>query len=269
MSSLQTRAAPQGTRRSFAIQLRVVHALLLREVITRYGRHNIGFLWLFVEPMVFTMGITLIWRALRAFHGSDIPIVAFAVTGYSTILMWRNMPSRCVHAMEPNQSLMYHRQVKPIDIYLSRMILEIAGATASFMALSVLFIGMEWMKPPEDILKVLLGWVMVAWLACGISLFVGALSERSDLVERFWHPMTYFMLPVSGLAVLVDALPPKMQDFILLLPMAHCTELIRDGYFGSMFRAHYDVFYLATWCLGLTILGLAETRGIGRRMTPG
>lgn len=33
--------------RSFQIQLRVVGALLMREILTRYGRHNIGFLWVF------------------------------------------------------------------------------------------------------------------------------------------------------------------------------------------------------------------------------
>jgi ABC-type polysaccharide/polyol phosphate export permease len=34
----------------------VLGALLIRELLTRYGRHNIGFLWLFVEPMIFTLG---------------------------------------------------------------------------------------------------------------------------------------------------------------------------------------------------------------------
>ena len=29
------------------IQIRVVHALIIRELMTRYGGGNIGFLWLF------------------------------------------------------------------------------------------------------------------------------------------------------------------------------------------------------------------------------
>ena len=37
---------PSSLRRSATIQLRVIHALVMREVLTRYGRHNIGFLWL-------------------------------------------------------------------------------------------------------------------------------------------------------------------------------------------------------------------------------
>ena len=69
-------------------------ALLMREVLTRYGRHNIGFLWLFVEPMMFTLGVAALWTAMKATHGSNLPIVAFAITGYSSVLLWRNMPGQ-------------------------------------------------------------------------------------------------------------------------------------------------------------------------------
>ena len=94
---------------SWRIQRRVIWALLLREILTRYGRHNIGFLWLFVEPMLFTVGVTALWTATKSVHGSNLPIVAFAVTGYSGVLLWRNMPTRCVLAIDPNLGLLYHR----------------------------------------------------------------------------------------------------------------------------------------------------------------
>ena len=88
--------------RSLRIQMRVIGALLMREVLTRYGRHNIGFLWLFIEPMLFTLGVTALWTFSNVHHGSNIPIVAFAVTGYSSVLLWRNMPGRYVSgALEP------------------------------------------------------------------------------------------------------------------------------------------------------------------------
>ena len=73
----------------WTIGRRVIGALVLRELLTRYGRNNIGFLWLFVEPMLFVMIITAVWAATRSIHGSQIPIVAFALTGYTSLLMWR------------------------------------------------------------------------------------------------------------------------------------------------------------------------------------
>ena len=68
-------------RASWAIQRRVIGALLMREVITRYGRHNVGVLWLVLEPLAFTIGVAALWTATGMGHGSSIPIVAFAITG--------------------------------------------------------------------------------------------------------------------------------------------------------------------------------------------
>ena len=53
---------------SLVIQKRVLGALLMREIITRYGRNNIGFLWLFVEPLLMTLVMVLMWKFFRYFY---------------------------------------------------------------------------------------------------------------------------------------------------------------------------------------------------------
>ena len=49
-------------KQSLAIQGRVINALLMREIITRYGRQNVGFLWLFIEPLLMTFFIVMMWK---------------------------------------------------------------------------------------------------------------------------------------------------------------------------------------------------------------
>lgn len=250
------------------IQRRVIGALFIREVLTRFGRHNIGFLWIFVEPMLFTVGVTLLWTAFKSTHGSDLPITAFAVSGYSSVLLWRNMPSRCILAIEPNLSLMYHRQVKVLDIFLSRLLVEAGGATLSFIILTLFFAFMGWMDLPEDVLKVAWGWVMLAWFGSALGILLGALAEESELVEKLWHPVSYFLLPVSGAAYIVDALPKDFQEIVLILPLVHGVELVREGFFGSRIVAHYDMGYLTIINLALTLLALALTRRVSRKVVP-
>lgn len=254
--------------RSFRIQVQVVWALILREILTRYGRHNIGFLWLFVEPMLFTLGVTALWTVAGLHHGSNLPITAFALTGYSTVLLWRNMPSRCVGAVSPNSALMYHRNVRVIDIFLSRVALEAIGATMSFVALSILFVFLGWMDPPEDALRVLQAWLLTAWFGGSLAILLGSLSERSEIVEKLWHPAAYLLFPLSGAAYLVDALPKAAQEAVLWLPMVHGTEMVRDGYFGSKIVAHYDMFYLITVNMILTLFALALERIVSREFIP-
>ncbi|WP_264586035.1 ABC transporter permease [Sphingobium sp. B7D2B] len=250
------------------IQRRVIGALLMREVLTRFGRHNIGFLWLFVEPMMFTLGVTALWTATKTVHGSDLPIVAFAITGYSSILLWRNMPSRCILAINPNLSLMYHRQVRIIDIFLARILLEAVGATISFVVLTLFFSFLGWLSLPEDVLQVIFAWLMLAWFGAALALFLGALSEISETTEKLWHPASYLLFPLSGAAFLVDALPKAAQEYVLYLPMVHGVEYLREGYFGSGFNPHYDMGYMALCNLTLTVLALAQTRITGRRIIP-
>lgn len=253
---------------SFEIQRRVIGALLMREVLTRYGRHNIGFLWLFIEPMLFTLGVTALWTALKSVHGSSIPIVAFALTGYSSVLLWRNMPNRCVGAVQPNLALMYHRNVRVIDIFIARLILEALGATMSFLILTCIFVSIGWLRAPTDVLPVVIGWMMLAWFGFALAVLLGAYAEEYEIVDKLWHPASYLLFPLSGAAFLVEALPKQAQDFVLLLPMVHAVEYIREGFFGSEFNARYDLEYMAVVNLVVTFFGLLQTFRVSRRIIP-
>jgi capsular polysaccharide transport system permease protein len=252
--------------RSLAIQRQVLHALMMREIITRFGRENLGVLWLMAEPMLFTLGVTTLWTAAGLNHGSSIPIVAFAVSGYSSVLMWRNSASRASSAVAQNKPLLYHRNVHVIDVLLTRTILEISGATCSFIFLSLLFIFLGWMPLPVDPLEVLFGWLMLAWFGASLALLIGAGTAFSEVVERLWGPASYLLFPLSGAAFMVDWLPIKMQKIVLLLPMVHGTEILREGFFGGVVKTHYDVGYMVACCLVMTLGGLYLVRRASRHL---
>ena len=251
---------------SLRIQFRVLHALLMREVITRFGRENLGVLWLIAEPMIFTLGVASLWTAAGLRHGSPIPIVAFAVTGYSSVLMWRNSANRCGGAVAQNKPLLFHRNVRVIDVLLTRIALEIGGATGSFIVLSTLFTFVGWMPLPEDLLMVVCGWVMLAWFGASLALLIGAGTAYSEIIERLWHPAAYLLFPLSGAAFMVEWLPVGMQKFVMLLPMVHGVEMLREGYFGHVVPTHYDIGYMASCCLVLSVAGLYLVRQANRRV---
>lgn len=251
---------------ALAIQRRVIGALLMREVITRFGRHNVGVLWLVFEPMIFTVGVATLWTAAGLHQGSPIPIVAFAVTGYSSVLMWRNAVNRCNSAIQQNLNLLYHRNVQVIDVLITRILLEVVGATGSFIVLSCLLTLAGFVEPPVDLLEVLYGWLMLAWFGSSLALTIGALTAYSALIERLWHPASYLLFPLSGAAFMVEWLPTSMQKVVLLLPMVHGVEMLREGYFGDVVRTHYNIPYMAVCCLVLTLVGLFLTRDAARRV---
>jgi ABC-2 type transport system permease protein/capsular polysaccharide transport system permease protein len=251
---------------SLKIQRRVIGALLMREILDRWGRHNIGFLWMFAEPMVFTLGVMTLWHFIGLAHRTSISAVGFAITGYSAVLLWRNMPSRLIKAVQSNHTLMHHRNIKIMDIFGARLLLEGAGATISFILLTIIFSYLGLLKLPEDPFMVVTGWVMLAWFGVSLALTIGTLSERSEIVHILWHPTCYLLFPLSGAAFTVSALPQKFQKFVLYLPMVHGVEIIRQGFFGSNFHAHYSIPYMVGWCLVLTYIGLGQMTIISRKI---
>ena len=252
----------------WTVARRVIGALLLRELLTRYGRNNIGFLWLFIEPMLFVAVVVAIRSAigLGGFR-SNVPIVAFALTGYASMLLWRNMPGRCIGAHKSNIPLLYHRPVTILDVYISRVLLEIVAVTASFVALGVGFFAMGWLPAPEDSLQVLGGWLLLAWFGVGLGWTVGGLSEKTKVVGNLWPPFSYILIIFSGVFYLADSLPPRMREIMLYLPILNAVEFLREGWFGSLFHAHYHLNYVIVWNLLLTFSGLSLIRQVGTDVT--
>lgn len=253
-------SATSSLRHSLKLQTRSIGALLMREVLTRYGRHNIGFLWLLLEPMLLTLGVTLLWHFTFKERAGNLSITAFAVTGYSSIQLWRTTAGRCIHALQPNLSLLYHRNVRIIDIYCARILLELAGATAAFAVMLCVFVSTDLMALPVDLFPLLLGWFLLGWFGGALSLVLGAASELTELVERIWHPVSYLLFPLSGAMFLVQWLPTSYQSLVLWVPMVTPNELIRWGYFGSAVTPHYDVPWVVTVNLALTLIGLYVCR---------
>ena len=246
-------------------QTRVVGALLMREIITRYGRHNIGFMWLFVEPMMFTVGIVLIWSAFKT-HAVRLPLLPFTILGYSSVLLWRNTVNRCGNAIEPNRALLHHRNVRVIDLYLARLILEAAGATISLLTLSTVMMLAGLMPAPDDIVKMVIAWALLAWFSMGLGLLIGSVAAWSESAERIWHVFTYLFLPLSGAFFVVDWLPKHVQAWALLVPTVDCVELLRGGYFGPSIHAHYDLTYVVVVNIVLSLIGLLMVKRASARV---
>lgn len=253
---------------SVAVQSRVLHALVAREMLTRFGRANLGFAWLFVEPMLFTAAITALWATVGLSHVSQADVIAFAITGYSTVLLWRNAASRCTNAVETNLGLLYHRDITVTDIFAARIALELAGATASFAVLIALMISVGWMAMPDDLLRMAVAWVLLAWFGAALALVVGSLSEQNDFFERIWHPLSYILFVLSGTMYLVDWLPAAAREAVLWLPMVHGVEAMRHGYFGDAIVTHENLYYLVSANLALTLFGLTLARMVNLRVEP-
>ncbi len=250
------------------IQKRVIGALLMREIITRYGRNNIGFLWLFVEPLLMTLMILLLWGAARANQYSDLNIIAFTLTGYPLAMMWRNVSNRAIGAISANASLLYHRNVRVLDTLFARMLLEIAGATIAQIAIVGVLILIGWIPTPADVFYMLMAWLLMAIFAIGLGLVICSIAFKVEAFGKIWGTFSFVMLPLSGTFFFVSSLPQQAQQYVLWVPMVHGTEMFRQGYFGASVVTYESISYIVLCNLVLLLLGFIMVNDFSKGVEP-
>lgn len=242
--------------RGLAIQLRCLDALMVRNLMIRYGRGNIGFMWVLLDPMILTVGVMFIWSLLKGNTEHGINIVGFVISGYMPLTLWRHITNAGLFALNRNSSVFYHRQVSAIDALAATFVLEFAGCTAAFVIVVSTTLTLGFMEPFADTGAVVLGWMMMASLSVGTALLICALTEFHEFMERFIQPFQYLMLPISGVFFMVDWLPVYAQEFAWYSPLVHCYEMIRHGFFGDSVTTTSEPLYVFSFALVEIVLGL-------------
>jgi capsular polysaccharide transport system permease protein len=246
---------PPSLRTSLALQQRTMGALMIRFMITRYGRQNLGFLWLVVEPMLLTAGVMAVWSLLKSPYQHGVQVIAIVLTGYMPMTVWRHMTSSSSHILRASKHLLFHRNITYFDAILSRLSLEFIGVTAAFAAAYTIMVTLKLVSPIYDLGLMLAGWFMMAGLAFGFGTMLAAATEYSEVLEKFIQPLQYLIVPISGCFFMVDWLPYKAQQAVLYMPLVHAYESFRAGFFGPSVATHFSLTYGYLWALGMTAVG--------------
>jgi capsular polysaccharide transport system permease protein len=241
--------------RALRVQLSVLGALMLRDIHTRFGRQNLGFVWLFVEPAVLGILVAIIRSVRSTVLPAGINVFSFAVIGYVIYYVFRTVVGRAATAAEANEPLLWHARVTLEDILMARTILETAAvmvATSAFLIGIGLYFG-EW---PESWVQMGIGIVLMGLLAHGVALISLSLTQFGvQVVDRIVHPLLYVSIIFSGVFYLIWWMPEPVQELMLLVPMVHIFEFTREGQFGPGQPFHYDLRYVLFWIIGLNVYG--------------
>lgn len=252
--------------KAWDIQTRVIKALMLRELTTRFGRENIGFLWVMAEPLLFALLVGLLWRATKGPFESGVDIIAFTISGYIPLVLFRSTIGRSVSSFTANSGLLYHRQIKVLDLIMVRFIVEFVGHMMAYFFIAMTLFALGIFPAPFDVGFLILGWLYYSLFTLSVALVVAPLSEMSEVVEKFVPVTTYMMVPFSGAFYFVGSLYPAAAEVVLWSPPVHGMEMMRYGIFGPSINPQFDFLYPLKFCLPCIALGLLLCRRVRRRM---
>lgn len=247
-----------------AVQTNVIGALILRELHTRFGRDNIGYLWVIAEPMLLAAAVALLHSGEHLRYLGGLRPIPFALTGYCLFITFRAVVARAESVLEANRPLLYHRQVTLFDMLAARALLEGAATCVALTLLLGLAVALGYSDPPARPLVLLTALLLMLWFSFGLSMLVIAACQRSHAVARLLHPILYLSMPLSGAFFVLAWLPPGFRAVLAWVPLVQIFELARRGMFAAYQTPYVDFGYLIGWCLALTLVGMLALKAIRR-----
>ncbi len=234
-----------------------IHALLFREMKTRFGPGNFGYLWALAEPIaqvaVFAVIFTLIGRTSIA----DVPIALFLITGILPYSFFAKALPQLSAALDANKALLAYRQVTAIDPVLARLLIE----TVTFILVYIIItLAMAWLGfsvIPDDPFLLIVASGLLVCLTLGLGLIVSTiasyLASTSKILSMLMKPMFF----ISGIFYSATMVPESYWYLFSWNPIFHVLELSRDAYFASYETPVGSFGYLAMLSLCVLSAGLA------------
>lgn len=220
-------------RSSLQIQKSVIFALVLREARARFGTRRFGAAWALIEPIAHILLVSLLFGMLRGRSVTGLEYPVFVLVGLVPFLLYRNTALRLMDSTRENRSLFAYKQIKPLDTFVARVLVE---ACVSVAVYAVLIFGFAWFgfdmsvaHPIEWVLIVCLGLLFSFGLGMSLALITHAMPASKSVVRMAFLPL-YF---ISGVLIPAAYLPPAFLPYLLLNPFLHLLELIRGEIFPN------------------------------------
>lgn len=249
-----------------ATQASVVRALSLRELQQRYGRANIGYLWVIAEPMMLATVVSMLHAVVSPHGDFGMSPYTFMLTGYSIYIIFRNTFNRAESALHSSEALLYHRMITPFDIMLSKSLVETIGCLSALVLLQGAGIMVGVSEMPARPLYLMGAICLFSWYSFALSLLVGAYSYRIPLVGRLSHPISYFALPVSGAFITMSVLPAWTRPYMAWNPMMSVFEMARYGQFTNASGTYINSGYVVAVAAFSSYWGLLAIRRVRKHI---
>ena len=238
------------------VQRHVVGALMMRELQTRYGRDNIGYVWMLVEPLLLAATVAMLHFGNGGGHyGSDLRIIPFTLGGYCTFMIFRSIVTRAESTVESNKPLLFHRMVSIFDMLLARALLEMLATIAALALLLAVAIALGLADLPARPLRLMTAILLLSWFAFALSMGIATAAHFSKVFQKLVHPLTYIAMPLSGAFFVLSWIPEPYRSRLAWSPLNQIFEMMHSGQFGSIENPIFDPVYIVGWCMALTVIG--------------
>ncbi len=259
--------SPRGLADGLKTQGRVIGALILREVRTRFGDSRLGYLWALAEPAIHIGVLALVFPFTMHGHpplGDNF--FFFYFTGIVPYLLFAHTVQHLGHSLSDNRSLLQLPQVTHIDVLAARGILEFATILVVALAFvaGFLIVGVK-AAPAQP--AVAASALLTMWLlAMGVGTINAVINVFTNVWDHLFQVVVRILYFASGIFYVPAMMPLWVRQALSWNPLLHAIDWFRTAFFTNYEPQWLDQRYALAAGAALLLVGLALEFALRRNL---
>jgi capsular polysaccharide transport system permease protein len=250
MISLPPRSSPPRSSR-----LRVIAALVIREMAAKFGRSAGGYFWAIAEPLGGILMLSIAFSLALRTPPLGTSFMLFYATGIIPFSMFQTMSKSVAGSVSTNKGLMNYPVVTALDAVFAKFVLSfITIVLVGLVVMSAVVFGTG-LHVNLDPGAVTLAFLGAALLGLGVGTVNCVLFGLFPTWKNVWAVLTRPLLLLSGVLFTYDSVPRAFQEALWWNPLIHLTGLMRAGFYGVYDARYVSLPYVFGVSLCLFVIG--------------
>ena len=236
--------------------LRVLGALMIREMITKYGRSWGGYAWAILEPVGMIAILSLAFSQFIRTPPIGHSFVLFYATGYLPFHFFSEIANSTSTSISVNRPLMHLPMITLLDAILARFFLSLL----TLIVVSTIVIGtMPFLVADAvrlDVPIVLISMAAGSILGLGVGTMNSVLFAYIPSWQPIWAIINRPLFIISGVFFTYESMPTHIQNILWWNPLIHVVGQARRGFYPTYEGTYVSYIFLFGVALVCSLLGL-------------
>ncbi len=246
---------------------RIIYALVLRDMRTRHGRSQLGYLWSVFEPISHLLTLGVIFSLLnQAPPPVGHSLFEFYCTGLLPYLLFAHISGEVMGARAGAGALLLLPTVKTTDIVCAKVFLNLL---TEIMVGIIVFTGfgmVGYRTLPAHLFICAGAVLLLSGLAMGVGLINMVIQNFFHAWESFFSAIVRLLYFASGIYYSPISMPDEARNLLKWNPVLQGVEVFRAGFFDNYHPFWIEPAYLTFCVLTSLLLGLGAEQMLRRHM---
>jgi capsular polysaccharide transport system permease protein len=228
--------------------LRVIVALILREMNTTHGRSPGGYIWAILEPVAGIAVMTLIFGLFLRAPPMGSSFAVYYATGLLPFAIYSDIAGKVAQTIRFSRPLLVYPKVTFLDAVIARFVLNCLTQLLVFYIVIASVFLFESLSIILNYTDIILSIALAAFLGLSIGSVNSLLFSFFPIWEKVWGVINRPMLLISCVFYTFESVPDSVKWIVWFNPIAHILGLMRKGFYEDANTDYVSIPYVLLWC---------------------